>query len=344
MLSVHKYSSDLYTEWNLFLEKSKNSSFLFNRNFMEYHSGRFRDFSLVVKDEENKIVAVLPANITNENVVISHQGLTYGGLAVGKNEKLLTIVSYFREILNYLHENGIYSLVYKEIPAIYNEMVSGEMQYVFYLIGAQLIRCDTCTVIRNPFKQPYQRRRQVSIRKAKSLGVEIVNDNNFDGFWEVILMPRLFGKHFVTPAHSLEEIKLLHSRFPDKIKQFNTYYKGEIMAGTTIFEMPNLVRAQYASGSNEGRNNGSLDLLFDTLITDVYKDKEYFDFGNSNEKDGLILNRGLLEWKEGLGGRNYAQFFYKMQTESFCILDSLLRQGAVPDNSSKNANANSVTN
>ncbi|MES1214460.1 MAG: GNAT family N-acetyltransferase [Bacteroidota bacterium] len=298
---------------------------------MEYHSHRFHDYSLVIKnDSEKKIVALFPANITSDNVVVSHQGLTYGGLVFGKDEKLLTVVSYFRDILHYLHENGIHTLIYKEIPSIYNEMLSGEMQYMFFLLGAQLIRCDTCTVIKNPFKQPYQRRRHVSIRKAKSLGVEIVNDNNFDRFWESILMPRLFGKHFVNPAHTLEEIKLLHSRFPNQIKQYNAYYKGEIMAGTTIFEMPNLVRAQYASGSNEGRNNGSLDLLFDTVISEVYKDKEYFDFGNSNEKDGLILNRGLLEWKEGLGGRNYAQFFYKMQTENYTILDCLLNLGYVP--------------
>ena len=56
-----------FDAWNTFVSKAKNATFLFHRNFMEYHKNRFQDFSLVVQ-EDQKWVAVLPANIVGAEV------------------------------------------------------------------------------------------------------------------------------------------------------------------------------------------------------------------------------------------------------------------------------------
>ena len=64
------------------MSKGKNSTFLFQRDFMDYHSDRFMDHSLLVFKDE-KLIAVLPGNQV-DNTVYSHQGLTYGGLIVHK--------------------------------------------------------------------------------------------------------------------------------------------------------------------------------------------------------------------------------------------------------------------
>jgi hypothetical protein len=39
------------------------------------------------------------------------------------------------------------------------------------------------------------------------------------------------------------------------------------------------------------------------LITEYYTGKRYFDFGISTEQEGRYLNRGMIENKEGFGGR-----------------------------------------
>ena len=75
--TVRLYEGNDYENWNAFIGQAKNATFLFHRDFMEYHSDRFQDYSLIVLDGE-KWVAVLPANVV-ENQVFSHQGLTYGG-------------------------------------------------------------------------------------------------------------------------------------------------------------------------------------------------------------------------------------------------------------------------
>ena len=78
--------------WNDFVSKSKNGTFLFHRDFIEYHSDKFDDFSLLVFFKQ-ELVALLPANQVN-NTIFSHQGLTYGGLILKQDIKFGTPATY----------------------------------------------------------------------------------------------------------------------------------------------------------------------------------------------------------------------------------------------------------
>src|SRR5690606_41235897 len=79
---VHRYlhpfptrrSSDLdsFNQWNEFISAAKNSVFLFNRNYMDYHQDRFNDHSLLIS-KSGKLVAVLPAH-EKEKEIFSHAG------------------------------------------------------------------------------------------------------------------------------------------------------------------------------------------------------------------------------------------------------------------------------
>jgi hypothetical protein len=96
------------------------------------------------------------------------------------------------------------------------------------------------------------------------------------------------------------------------------------MAGTTLFETPHVIHAQYISASEEGRKNGSLDYLFDYLIQKYSTSKKYFDFGIVNEDSGKKINLGLLDWKEGFGARAFAHRFYKISTINLNKIEKLL--------------------
>ena len=76
-MEIKRYSSVCEGEWNAFVERSRQGTFLFNRGYMDYHSDRFDDFSLMAYDR-GVLKGVLPANRVG-NVLYSHQGLTYGG-------------------------------------------------------------------------------------------------------------------------------------------------------------------------------------------------------------------------------------------------------------------------
>jgi hypothetical protein len=96
------------------------------------------------------------------------------------------------------------------------------------------------------------------------------------------------------------------------------------VAGTTIFESQNVAHCQYISGDENKNALGSLDFLHHHLITKVFKDKRYFDFGSSNEDNGMKINEGLQYWKEGFGARTIIHEFYSIKTENANLLMDIL--------------------
>jgi hypothetical protein len=323
MIDVIKYSKEFHSQWDSFIESSKNSTFLFNRNFIDYHADRFIDNSLII-NENGEIAALIPANIDMDNIFHSHQGLSYGGFIFKRNENLNNALRFIHATLKHLSENGVYRIKYKSLPKFYNTIGSDEVDYALFLLNAKLIRRDTALVINQKDKIEYQNRRTRAIKKAKKLGI-VIEIGSFESFWNEILTPNLLERFGVKPVHSLKEIELLANYFPLNIKQFNATLDGRNIAGATIFETPNVAHAQYISATQEGRENGGLDFLFSFLIENIFANKDYFDFGISNENNGKSLNHGLLEWKEGFGGRTFTHDFYEIETNKFEILENLIK-------------------
>ena len=77
-------------------------------------------------------------------------------------------------------------------------------------------------------------------------------------------------------------------------------------------DMGHVVHTQYLASSAEGKRDGALDLLLHNLITVVYADRSYFDFGVSTENGGGYLNEGLIFQKEGFGARSVVYDTYEM--------------------------------
>lgn len=306
---VRRYTSDDFDLWNQFITKAKNATFLFHRDFMDYHQERFEDFSLMVF-EQDKLVGVLPANQSAE-MLYSHQGLTYGGLVVNETLKLSAFIDIFESIFLW-SKQYFQKMYFKVIPQIYNTYFSDELLYVLFLKNAQLIRRDTLSVIDYSLPVKLSSSRKTEIKKGEKYNLKIKQTTDFSEFWNEILIPVLAEKHKAKPVHSLDEIKLLHSRFPDNIKQYNVYFKDKIVAGTTLFETNKVVHAQYIGSNAERSRLGSLDFLYDFLIKKYASEKKYFDFGTSNENNGRTLNTGLSYWKESFGGKTVIQDFYEL--------------------------------
>ncbi|HAA11316.1 MAG TPA: GNAT family N-acetyltransferase [Cytophagales bacterium] len=320
MVTVKRYSSPLAKAWNSFLPEAKNATFLFHRDFMEYHTDRFEDHSLTLWEGEH-LVGLLPANQV-ENQVHSHQGLSYGGLVVKGDAKFPLIHACMQAALAFLHAEGIESLHYKKPPRFYHIQGSDEVDQLFYWLEAKLTRRDTALAIPLAEPLPYQTRRQRAITQAKKKNVVVEEAHGLVGFWEKVLTSNLQARHGVDPVHTAEEIMQLKRKFPKEIRQFNAYLGVDLVAGTTIFETPTVAHAQYIGSTPAGRESGALDALFHKLLTQVYPQKQFFDFGIVNEEAGQKMNRGLLDWKEGFGGRAFAHDFYRIETANHPKLDN----------------------
>ncbi|NNE33423.1 MAG: GNAT family N-acetyltransferase [Winogradskyella sp.] len=289
---------------------------------MEYHSDKFQDFSLMIYKNE-KLVGLLPANIVDD-IVYSHQGLTYGGLIHSIELKTTDYIECYKSILKYLNQNGVSILMLKDLPSIYlKNSINDPFLFLSFKLKAELIRTDLHAVV-NFNNSSLSNSRKEGVKRGLKHQLRIEESLDFELFWNSILIPNLQAKHGVNPVHSLKEINLLKSRFKNNIRQFNVYHNDKIVAGTTIFETENVAHCQYISGNKDKNELGSLDFLHAHLIQNIFKEKKYFDFGTSNLNNGQNINQGLQFWKEGFGARSIPQGFYNLKTVNHSLLETIL--------------------
>ncbi len=320
---VRLYQPQDFSLWNTFTSVAKNATFLFHRNFMEYHSDRFEDYSLLVLDGE-KVVAVLPANRVGDTVY-SHQGLSYGGLVLNKKTKLSTVILIFKSVLQFLNENFIEKMIVKTIPNFYLDYFSDELEYCLFIVKAKLNRRDALSVVDLSKAILFDNNRMEGVKKGIKNELVVKEESTFDLFWKEILIPNLELKHQSKPVHSISEITKLKNYFPNNIRQFNVYKKEVIIGGTTVFVNNKVVHSQYISGNETKKITGSLDFLYHHLITEVFQENRFFDFGTSNELEGRKINSGLLFWKEGFGAKTVVQNFYEVETKNYTLLETVLK-------------------
>ena len=310
--TIKKYHKNDYEIWNAFIEQAKNATFLFHRDFMEYHKDRFEDFSLLVF-EDDKLKAVLPANINGKSVY-SHQGLTYGGLVFNAKLKGEKVEKVLDQVLLFLKENSIVNFYYKPIPDFYLQRGNQDLDFFLFKRGAVLERKEMNLAINLELPLQISKSKLKHFRRIENLDLDIVEEHDFQPFWEKVLGPRLLEKFNVKPVHTKEEIAFLRQNFPDNIKQYSVYQNDEIIAGITIFETKDVVKSQYGATSQKGEQVRALDFLFINLIHKYKrKGKRFFDMGIVNEENESGYHPGLLNQKEELGCSVYNQDFYKIE-------------------------------
>ena len=269
------------------------------------------------------LIAVFPAN-KKGNSVYSHQGLTYGGLILLDNVSFNDVMFAYKSLLKFLDNEKISTLHIKLLPKIYHTLPSDEMDYLLYKTKAELTRRDITSVIDAKYKLTVKSlNRKRGLKKGLANGLKIIEVTNFEDFWNIILTPNLKERHHTTPVHSLSEITYLKEKFPNNIRQFNVLNGNKIVAGATIFDTKHVAHVQYISANDDKQQLGSLDILFNYLITDAFKTKKYFDFGISNINQGQQINKGLLSWKESFGARTIVHEFYQVETKNYVELNSV---------------------
>ena len=298
---VRRYNASLADEWNRFVAASKNGTFLFDRRFMDYHSDRFSDHSLLVYRDQ-RLYALLPAN-EKEHTLVSHGGLTYGGLVMDSRCSAKGVIDAFLTINDYLRQQGFCRVVYKAIPWIYHQLPAEEDLYALTAVcRAHLTIRDISSAMMATHRLKFTESRRSGLRKAIRAGLTVRESSDVEAFWH-ILNDNLTTKYAVRPVHTADELRLLQSRFPDQIKLWLVCDGDTPVGGTLLFLTPQVLHTQYISANAFGKQHGAIDLLFDHLLNRVYVDYPYIDFGKSTVSDSADLNEQLIFQKEGFGGR-----------------------------------------
>nr|MCR5179840.1 GNAT family N-acetyltransferase [Bacteroidaceae bacterium] len=267
------------------------------------------------------LVGLFPANWDEEgHVVWSHQGLTYGGLILSEEATQQLVMQMFQAILQWYSDFlQAKRMVYKAIPYIYSSCGASEDLYALFRAGARLRSrgVSSAVAMNNPLRMRKLRLRGAKKAIESGLYIDRMSEgdwNTLEAFWEV-LTEVLHTYHDVAPVHTVEEMKLLMTRFPQQIKLYLVRKEQEVVAGCVTFLTQRVAHIQYIAASEEGRETGALDLLFRHLINERFKQMAYVDFGISTEHEGQYLNEGLIFQKEGFGARTVCYDTYELEID-----------------------------
>jgi len=307
-VTIVRYADEWKGRWDEFVDRSRNGTFLFRRDYMEYHRDRFEDHSLLILDD-GRLLALLPANRADRQIV-SHGGLTYGGVVVDEAMTCAKMLTVLDALCDALKREGLSELIVKTVPHIYHRQPAAEFDYAAFRRDAVLYRRDVTTAVVPAQRPRWQQRRLRSLKKAEAAGVTCRVGDDFTAYWR-LLEVNLATVHQLRPVHTVDEMRLLQQRFPDTIRLYSAWLGGEMVAGVIVYDTPQVAHAQYTASSDAGRACGALDLLFHHLLSDVFAGKPFFNFGVSTEDEGRWLNEGLVAFKEGFGGRTITHDFYR---------------------------------
>jgi hypothetical protein len=306
-----RFNSTNKAIWDKFVTDAKNGHFMFLRDYMDYHSERFRDHSLMVVNEKGKLVAIFPANQLKKEL-ISHQGLSFGGILTNLKMDTLTFLNCLDSIIEYCLDNSITSILYKKLPHIYNITLSEEDTFALIYKGAKLERRDLSSALDLKHQPGLSKTRLRNVRKALKENVSCHKSDDLLQEFHSVLVNNLARVHDLKPVHSYDELRILTNKFPDNICLYYAFHNGELLAGVLLFITSNVAHAQYIASNEVGRKLGALDLLFDHLIKKYGRTHAYFSFGVSTEDSGQRINEGLVFQKESFGSRAYVHDFYRL--------------------------------
>jgi hypothetical protein len=310
LIKVVAYQPRHRERWDRFVREAKNGVFLFERAYMEYHSDRFSDASLVVL-EDDELVGLLPANRVDGRLE-SHAGLTFGGLLTRPRTTTTAILNMFDALREHLVALGIREMVYKAAPHIYHQVPAEEDLYALFRHGARLVRRDLSVALPADHRPALTTLRRRCARRARQSGLVVGRSHDLARFLHIV-RENLLLRHGVEPVHTAAEIELLAGRFRSNIKLYTATRQGQILGGVLIYESSRVAHVQYVGSTAEGRDLGAVDLVYEHLLSEEYAAKPWFDFGKSTDKEGLSLNTGLIAFKEGFGARGVAYDFYELR-------------------------------
>ena len=313
-LKIRKYTTADKKVWNELVAKSRNGTFLLNRDYMDYHADRFTDCSFIFTKKDS-VEAILPGNIV-DNTFYSHQGLTYGGLLISDKVTTIDILEIFDLLTIELRKLFVTEIIYKPIPFFYHRSPSQEDIYALFRMGAEKIGCNISSAIYQSNKLGFNELRKRGVKRGLKSGIQVIESEDFNTFCKILNenLTRKFGK---TAVHSGSEITMLNNRFRNNIRLHvavlgdDTNSKN-ILAGVVTFCTPYTVHVQYISTTEAGRELGALDLIFYKLINETYANIPVFEFGQSTEHMGKYLNHNLIFQKEGFGARGVVYDIYKL--------------------------------
>lgn len=303
-MELHLYNTTNKDEWDNFVDKSRNGTFMNKRKFLSYHPrGKFHDASCMFY-KKGKLLAVFPAALVDDKI-ISHPGASYGGLIISKDVKINDVNNIFESMIYFFSniKNDIKEIIIRPPLKIYHKYPSEEIDFIMYKKGfTREIDLSTCIGLKEISSYQTKKSRQ-GVGQSLKRGVIVEESNDFESFHK--LLTNNLKKHNAKPVHTVGELVNLKNRFPLYIKLYIAKKDNIPIGAGLIFIFGNVIHTQNLSMDYNYEKLRPINAVVGHIIKE-YKHKDsikYLNFGVSTEGFGKTINWNLFKFKENFGGR-----------------------------------------
>ena len=325
MIEILKYSHNMGSQWDGFVQASKNGTIFHTRKFLSYHISReFNDHSLCFK-KKNKLIAVFPAAIIKENnqkILFSHPGASFGGLVVHNNLSMNDLFYIIDKIEDNAKKNNIQEIRIIPTPLIYNHMHDESLlyglkwknylekeQYYSSIIPINANIKNQCELI----CKKNNRSHDFYDKIIKTNNLAICWDDGFDDFYSLLVKDK--KKHGAIPTHSLKEIKNLKKIIPNSIKLLTIKKNTQILGGSLLFIANSSTAIIFYNSINYDYSVMQIATIqvIETIKWAHSQNLNLLDFGVShkaNTDNPLVPKMSLIKFKEKFNSFGTMRFLY----------------------------------
>jgi hypothetical protein len=305
-------------DWDeLIFDPMSNGEFVNSMQYLSYHpEGRFTDASVAIVDADtNTVKSVFPAaSDRSRHSVVSHPGTTFAGMIYNlRNLSIEELENHIDLLISHYREQGFLKLEMRLPSIAYHNQPEAKLIFLllqkkFQIKGSHLINAIKLEKIHNEedlIKQYLIKRRN---RIKKTLNLQTLKFEKWEkiepSVWDH-LSDHLIQKFGTGPTHSLDEINILCSKFPEQIVPYGVTEKETNQYGALglIFKYKQVFHTQYLDTNFElSTPYPNFFLIHHLILTAVEEGYSVFSFGASTEKWGSVLNKGLFRYKDEFGG------------------------------------------
>lgn len=313
---IRPYDDSQACKWDAFvMSHAMNGTFLHTRRFLHYHpEGRFQDASVMVYNGQ-ELCAVVPAaaqTVEGRLMLRSHPGSTFGGPVIGpellRAPKLTELVA---DLDAYFQQQGFAGCEMKLTSDLFSTLPTDALQYALYHAGytdeleiAAYLPIEGKT--HEALVADYSFNKRYDLKKCEKAGLirrALHTHEELSTFYELLCWN--LQKFSAKPVHTLEELIDFHdARLKDEVAFIGIFDGARMVAGAGLFyfAQTHVLHTQYLATAPDVKGYVPSTALYDGVIrTGLERQARAVSFGTSTYDRGRVLNRGLIQNKEGYG-------------------------------------------
>jgi hypothetical protein len=312
-ITAQPYKPDQAQEWKTFLNASGNGTLYHDLDFLAYHpADRFKTHHLMFY-QGKKLLALLPAAVTDGKKLESPYGGSVGGFATHPHLSTKSALDLVKALQTYVKDTGLAGTEMRMGPNVYSGEPNDLMSFALMVNGFRLNKCALQYMI--PLSKPgeqipeklFSSSKRYDVRTGLKNGLKPreTDASRLPDF--IRLLQDTYARLGSKPTHTDKELEDLFRRAPKRMRLFLCSADNTEIAGVLVFMLNDRIASTFyiCESSAHAKLCGPSVLVAHIAQTLADEGVQYLDLGPSASESHF--NEGVVFFKEGLGAQGFCR-------------------------------------